>query len=142
MPKAYKKAKKSMIQEVTALNLAKFKNRLSEKTQGSYSKRKSITPNLLEEPLASYVTRIRAVGNSKGVILNNTLIESAGFNQDIDIVIEAREGVIVLMQPNETGVNSDLSTWDVQFKRAIKKGAKPEKDLYEGMKNDFDTKEW
>jgi len=107
---------------------------------GSYEKNTKVS--VLEEPLATYTSRIRAIGNSKGVILNNQLIESAGLNQDLDILIMAAEGIITIIQIRDAGVNTDISTWDKQFKNAIKKGAKPESDLFEGMKNDFDEKEW
>ena len=95
-----------------------------------------------EEPVASYTSRIRAIGNSKGVIINNQLIEAAGLNSAMDVVINAASGVIYIMQVKEKNLNTDLSTWDQQFKTAIKKEAKPEKDLFEGLENDFDTKEW
>jgi antitoxin component of MazEF toxin-antitoxin module len=107
---------------------------------GSYKKNTKVSA--LEEPLTSYTSRIRAIGNSKGVILNNQLIESAGLNPDMDILIEAAEGIITIMQIKDAGVNTDITTWDKQFKNAIKKGAKPGGDLFEGMKNDFDEKEW
>jgi antitoxin component of MazEF toxin-antitoxin module len=96
----------------------------------------------VEEPVASYTSRIRAIGNSKGVILNNQLIEAAGLKPDVDVLINAGNGMIYIVQVKETNVNKDLSSWDKQFKAAIKKGAKPEKDMFEGLKNDFDTKEW
>ena len=96
----------------------------------------------LEEPLATYTSRIRAIGNSKGVILNNNLIESAGLKQDLDIVIQAGDGVIIITQVNDSGVNRNLASWDKQFKSAIKKGAEVEGDLFEEMGNDFDLKEW
>ena len=93
-------------------------------------------------PKASARSRIRPIGNSKGVILSNQLIEAAGLNADADIVIEAADGVIYILQVKASDVNRDLSTWDKQFRAAIKKGAKPEGDLFEGMANDFDLKEW
>lgn len=96
----------------------------------------------LEEPAASYVSRIRPIGNSKGIILNNQLLEAAGLKPDVDIVMQAMNGVITIMQTKELRVNTDLSTWDKQFKVAIKRGAKPEGDLFEGIENEFDTKEW
>jgi hypothetical protein len=108
----------------------------------SSSNEKNTKVSVLKEPLASYTSRIRAIGNSKGVILNNQLIESAGLSPEMDILIVAAEGKITIMQIKDTGVNTDISTWDKQFKNAIKKGAKPEGDLFEGMKNDFDEKEW
>ena len=107
----------------------------------SGSNKKNIKVSVVEEPLASYTSRIRAIGNSKGVILNNQMIESAGLSPEMDILIVAAEGAITITQ-KDAGVNTDISTWDKQFKNAIKKGAKPEGDLFEGLKNDFDEKEW
>jgi len=57
-------------------------------------------------------------------------------------VIQAADGVIYILQVKAPDVNTDLSTWDKQFKAAIKRGAKPENDLFEGMTNNFDLKEW
>jgi antitoxin component of MazEF toxin-antitoxin module len=93
-------------------------------------------------PKAFITSRLRAIGNSRGVILNSQLIEAAGLNAEADIVIEANKGVITIKQMKAAGINTDLSTWDKQFKAAIKKGAKPEGDLFEGMANHFDSKEW
>ncbi len=98
-----------------------------------------------KEQVAFYTSRIRAIGNSKGVILNNQLIETAGLNVEADVMIQANDGVITIIQmkaPEVNEVNTDLSTWDKQFKAAIKRGARPEGDLFEGMANDFDSKEW
>lgn len=86
-------------------------------------------------------SRIRSVGNSKGVILNNQLLKAAGISTDEDISIEAGEGVIIISQA-KPDVNTDLSTWDVQFKKAIKAGHLPEGDLFEGIENNFDKTEW
>jgi antitoxin component of MazEF toxin-antitoxin module len=94
------------------------------------------------KPLVYYASRLRAIGNSQGVILNNQLLETAGLNAEADIMIEANEGVITIKQMKVPGVNTDLSTWDRQFKTAIKKGARPEGDFFKGMANDFDLKEW
>ena len=103
------------------------------------------TPGKKKKQAAFYASRIRAIGNSKGVILSNRLIETAGLNVGADIMIQANDGVITIIQlkaPGVNEVNTDLSTWDKQFKAAIKKGAKPEGDLFGGMPNDFDAKEW
>ena len=97
---------------------------------------------LLHEPEVSYTSRIRAIGNSKGVILNSQLLDIAGLSAETDILIQAGRGMITIAPVKETAVNTDLSTWDKQFKTAIKKGAKPDPDLFKGMKNDFDTSEW
>ena len=87
-------------------------------------------------------SRIRPIGNSKGVILSNHLIEAAGLNAKDDIVIHAADGVIYIIQYKSPEVNSDLSTWDKQFKISNKAGNKPEGDLFEGMSNEFDKNEW
>jgi hypothetical protein len=105
-------------------------------------KTSAANPVVVEEPAVSYISSLRAIGNSKGVILNSHAIEIARLNPDIDVVIRAAEGVITIVQFKEIGINTDLSTWDKQFKAAMKKGKKPEDDLFEGLKNDFDTKEW
>jgi antitoxin component of MazEF toxin-antitoxin module len=103
---------------------------------------KSASALYLKEPEVSYTSRIRAIGNSKGVILNNQLMESAKLNPDVKIIVQAKEGIITIEQAREKVINTDLSTWDKQFKSAIKRGAKPESNLLEGLENDFDSKEW
>lgn len=86
-------------------------------------------------------SRIRSVGNSKGIILSNRLLTAAGLDANADIKIEASSGLITIAQAKHR-VNTDLSTWDKHFKEAIKAGAKPEKDLFEGLANEFDKTEW
>lgn len=93
------------------------------------------------KPRRSVASRIRPIGNSKGVILSNQLIEAAGLTPEADIIIEASEGVITIKQA-QPAVNTDLSTWDAQFRAAAKKGIKPEKDLFNGIRNSFDETEW
>ncbi len=88
-----------------------------------------------------FTSRIRSVGNSKGVILNNNLIKAAGLDMEADIIIEASAGMITIVQA-KPAVNTDLATWGAQFKKAIKAGAKPEKDLFAGLVNEFDKTEW
>jgi len=93
-------------------------------------------------PATETVSRFRAIGNSRGVILNNKLISASGLKPDADIVIHAGEGMITIVQAKQDLGNTDLSTWDAQFKACIKKGAKPKADLFGGMKNNFDDNEW
>jgi antitoxin component of MazEF toxin-antitoxin module len=96
----------------------------------------------VNEPAAVYTSKIRAIGNSRGVILNSQLMETAGLIPDEDIVIRASDGLITIQRVEKPAVNTNLSTWDKQFKAAIKAGAKPEGDLFEGIENEFDAKEW
>ncbi len=91
----------------------------------------------------SVITRLRPFGNSKGVILSNKLLESAGIDNKNDIEVYANKGSIIISQVIQSQkVNTNLSTWDKQFKDAIKNGAIPDNDLFEGMQNDFDKTEW
>jgi antitoxin component of MazEF toxin-antitoxin module len=106
----------------------------------------SVTPmSILNEsnPTYSISSKIRPIGNSKGVILPNRVIEEAGISADADLIIRVYEGVIVIAESRETiNINTDLSTWDEQFKKAIKKGIKPETDVWDGMQNQFDEEGW
>ncbi|HSU27157.1 MAG TPA: hypothetical protein VLJ68_02170 [Chitinophagaceae bacterium] len=88
-------------------------------------------------------SKLRSIGNSKGVILSGSLLQKAGISPNADIMITAQDGQITIVEikPSDP-VNTDLSTWEKQIRMAIKKGAKPDKDLFEGLSNDFDEKEW
>ena len=91
----------------------------------------------------SVTTRLRPFGNSRGVILSNKILESAGIDKQDDIVVYANDGNIIISQVKQPQtLNTDLSTWDKHFKAAIKKGAIPDKDMFEGLQNDFDKSEW
>jgi antitoxin component of MazEF toxin-antitoxin module len=113
----------------------------NEKSPGATYKLSAVSGQV-KDPGVAYTSKIRAIGNSKGVILNNQLIQTAGLTPDQDIVIHASDGVITIMQIKETAINTDLSSWDAQFKDAIKGGAKPEGDIFAGIENEFDSKEW
>lgn len=100
--------------------------------------------NISEAPGAyAASSKIRQIGNSKGVILPNRIIEEAGISPDADLIIKVEDGVIMIAEAKVEGsVNTDLSSWDKQFKNAIKMGNKPETDLWDNMKNQFDEEEW
>src|SRR5579862_7755795 len=104
----------------------------------SYKNGKKNKPSNVKEPIAVYSSRLRDIGNSKGLILNSRAIEIAGLNAEADIVVQVNEGVITIFQERQGKVNTDLSTWDKQFKSAIKKGAKPDADLFHRLENEFD----
>jgi len=99
--------------------------------------------NKVEEPVIAYSLRssFRSVGNSKGVIIASKLIEASGIVGN-DLVIEALEGAIVIRQLNPMEVNTNLSSWDKQFREAITKGVQADTDFFGGIKNEFDEKEW
>jgi antitoxin component of MazEF toxin-antitoxin module len=109
------------------------------------AKKKTIkkTIPIIGEPEVEYAVRtsFRSVGNSKGLIISSKLIEASGIHGN-DLIIEAANGIISIREVNSTDVNTDLSTWDKQFKSALKNGCKVEGDLFDGMKNEFDEEEW
>ena len=98
--------------------------------------------NSASEATIEYTTKVRAIGNSKGVILNNQVLDTAGLKADMDILIQAFNGMITIKEAKKPAVNTDRSTWEKQLKAAIKAGAIPEGDLWEGLENEFDKTEW
>jgi antitoxin component of MazEF toxin-antitoxin module len=88
-------------------------------------------------------TSIRKVGNSKGIILSGKMLAELHLNEGSEVEVSLADGgiTIVPVQPKRT-VNKDLSSWGNQFKAAIRSGDKPDKDLFDGLANDFDSKEW
>src|SRR4051812_5599605 len=101
------------------------------------------TTNARKPKSVSMRSKIRSVGNSKGIILSNQLLQKAGLSEHAEITVTALEGQIIIMEiKSPESVNTDLSSWEQQFKNAIKKGAVPEKDLFSGMANEFDQDEW
>lgn len=130
---------------------ARAKKKKAKKTAAAPPKRPKTTiykhgqseaDNQVDEPVAEYTTKIRAIGNSKGVILTNQLLDAAGLLADQDIVVQVVNGRVIIEQVKQPVVNTDLSTWDKQFKAAIKAGDIPEGDMWEGMENEFDKTEW
>lgn len=109
-------------------------------------KKRSITKkSVLKEPSALYTTssKIRSIGNSKGVILSLQVIEEAGIPFDANVIIKVTDGEIIIKQDKSfQAINTDLSTWELQFKKAIKHGNKSEADLWGGIQNHFDEEEW
>jgi antitoxin component of MazEF toxin-antitoxin module len=133
-----------MAKKITESKSAKSKKAAKAKTYTSASHIQKVQESALNYNMrsgAAITTKLRAIGNSKGVILNNQLIEAAGISANADIIIRADKGKIIIEAKKED-VNTNLSSWDKQFKQAIKAGAKPEKDLFEGIENEFDKKEW
>lgn len=90
---------------------------------------------------ASATSRIRSIGNSKGVILTTQLISSAGIKADDPITIQASDGFIIITQAIQE-VNTDLSTWGTEFKLAKAKNGRSEPALFKGFNNEFDETEW
>ncbi|MBA2746853.1 MAG: hypothetical protein H0U44_11555 [Flavisolibacter sp.] len=94
-------------------------------------------------PSYSISSKLRPIGNSKGVILPNRVIEEAGISSEADLIIKVSNGMILIAEDKtHSRVNTDLSSWEKQFKKVIKMGIKPESDIWDGMQNRFDEEEW
>lgn len=82
------------------------------------------------------ITRLRKIGNSRGITLSKTLLEQYQFEDEVEI-ISLEDGLLikpVKIKPREL--------WDEQFKKAKKEGFISDKALLEGFDNSFDEKEW
>lgn len=70
-------------------------------------------------------------------------MEEAGISPDSEIVIQAIHGSIIISKTTaQVAVNTDLSTWDAQFKRAIKAHGRSTDELWQDIQNKFDEEEW
>ena len=88
-------------------------------------------------------TTIRKIGNSKGILLSNSILNELGIEEGAEVTVTAEKNRIVIEPAeNRRKINTDLATWEAQFKKAIKNGDKPETDVFEGMENKFDKEEW
>lgn len=92
-------------------------------------------------------TTLRKVGNSRGVLLTKEIIDKLNIVDGQEIEVSLNDESCIVLKPTQLKkkkrpqLNLDLSTWEAQFKSAIKKGEIPEKDVFEGMSNKFD-KSW
>ena len=81
-------------------------------------------------------TRLKKIGNSRGITLSKTLLDQYQFEDEVEIVAQ-KNGLLIMpvkVKPREQ--------WDELFKKAIKEGHTPDKAILEGFANDFDKKEW
>jgi antitoxin MazE len=81
-------------------------------------------------------TKLRKIGNSKGITLSKSLLEQYQFEEEVEIVIQ-ENGLLIMpvkAKPREE--------WEKQFKTAIKNGQKPDKAMLDGFSNQFDKEEW
>ena len=81
-------------------------------------------------------TRLKKIGNSKGITLSKALLEQYKFENEVEIV--AQENGLLIMPAKARS----REQWEDQFKMAKKAGHKPDKNLLEGVSNSFDKKEW
>lgn len=102
---------------------------------------KSLVAPLRKKPGAT--ARIRKIGNSKGILLSNSMIKALGIEDETEVIVTTESGrIIITPVKSKRKINTDLSSWEAQFKAAIKNGDNPEPDMFEGMENTFDKEEW
>ncbi len=95
------------------------------------------------EPTNENISKIRAIGNSNGIILSNKILQAAGFSEKTNVTLSVKKGQIIIHEQKENNTpNVHLATWEAQFKQAKKNGAKPDNNLLEGITNNFDENEW
>ena len=81
-------------------------------------------------------TKLRKIGNSKGITLSKSLLEQYQFEEEVEIVTQ-ENGLLIMpvkAKPREE--------WEKQFKAAARQGHKPDKATLEGFTNQFDKGEW
>jgi len=81
------------------------------------------------------IVKVQRIGNSKGIILPKQIMKMCSIQEEVSISVEDNHIII-------TSADKPRAKWEEQFKAAIAKGDKPEKDFSEGMENDFDKNEW
>ena len=81
-------------------------------------------------------TKLRKIGNSKGITLSKSLLDQYQFEEEVEIVIQ-ENGLLIMpvkAKPREE--------WEKQFRTAIKHGQKPDRAFLESFSNQFDKEEW
>ena len=81
-------------------------------------------------------TKLKKIGNSKGITLSKTLLEQYQFDDEVEII--AQENGLLIM-PTKA---KSRERWEEQFKAAKKAGHKPDPAMLEGFSDSFDKKEW
>jgi len=89
-------------------------------------------------------TKLHKIGNSSAVILSKKILDKLNIidGQEIEVFINDESALVLkpikIKKKMRPQLNLNLSTWEAQFKLAIKNGQLPEKDLFKGMSNLFD----
>ncbi len=78
-------------------------------------------------------TSIRKVGNSLGVILSGKMLSELHLVEGSEVEISLSDkGILISPVTVKKEVNRDLSSWDHQFKAAIKACDLPDKEFFNG----------
>jgi antitoxin MazE len=86
--------------------------------------------------LAYMKTRLKKIGNSKGITLSKSLLEQYNIEDEVEIVAQA-DGLLI--KPAKA---KSREQWDELFKSAKKSGYMPDKAMLENYSNSFDKTEW
>ena len=81
-------------------------------------------------------TRLKKIGNSKGITLSKSLLEQYQLEDEVEIIPQP-DGLLIM--PAKA---SSREQWDEQFKAAKKTGQQPGAALLGSFSNSFDKKEW
>jgi antitoxin MazE len=82
------------------------------------------------------VQTLRKIGNSNGVLIPKTMLATCGITDEVEMEVL---GDSIIMRSTK---KHPRHGWDEAFKQAIADGDKPEGDMFEGMKNEFDDTDW
>jgi antitoxin MazE len=81
-------------------------------------------------------TRLKKIGNSKGITLSKTLLEQYHFEDEVEI-IASEDGLLIRPATAKSREN-----WEEQFKSLIKPGQKKDYEVINYFPNSFDEKDW
>lgn len=81
-------------------------------------------------------TRLKKIGNSKGITLSKAILEQYKFEDEVEII--AQENGLLIM-PSKA---RSREQWDELFKAARKAGHRPDDATLGIFSNSFDKKEW
>ena len=81
-------------------------------------------------------TKLKKIGNSKGITLSKSLLEQYQFEEEVEI-IAMPDGLLITPARAR-----QREKWDEQFKAAKMAGHKNEISLLGGFPNSFDKEEW
>ncbi len=81
-------------------------------------------------------TKLKRIGNSKGITLSKSLLDQYQFKDEVEIIAQ-QNGLLIM--PSRA---KSREQWDEQFKAAKKAGHQPDKATLEGFSDSFDKKEW
>ena len=81
-------------------------------------------------------TKLRKIGNSKGITISKTLLDQYQFDDEVEILAQ-QNGLLIMPAKAKS-----RERWDEHFRAAKKAGHQPDNAMLEGFSNSFDKKEW